>query len=104
RFHNLTTQMPFEVWLAISRRARRPQDAQLPLRVLRFSGLALTAGVEEHVVEGVPVKVYSPAKTVADCFKYRNKVGLDVALEALKDCRKTRLATPDELWQAARVC
>ena len=65
RFHNLTTQMPFEVWLAIDRRARRPKDEQVPLRVFRFSELSLTSGVEEHVIEGVPVKVYNPAKTVA---------------------------------------
>ena len=104
RFHGLTTQSPFEVWLAIDRRARRPQAAELPLRIVRFSGAALTSGIEEHTVEGVPVKVYSPAKTVADCFKYRHKIGLDVALEALRDCRRQRRATTDELWQAARVC
>jgi predicted transcriptional regulator of viral defense system len=104
QFHGLTTQLPFEVWLAIDRRARRPQEAQLPLRIVRFSGPALTTGVEEHAVEGVAVKVYSPAKTVADCFKYRNKIGLDVALEALRDCRRQRRATADELWRAARVC
>jgi predicted transcriptional regulator of viral defense system len=104
RFHNLTTQMPFEVWLAIDRRARRPKDMHLPLRVFRFSGAALTSGIEDHLVEGVPIKVYNPAKTVADCFKFRNKIGIDVALEALRDCRKQRRATADELWQAARIC
>jgi predicted transcriptional regulator of viral defense system len=104
RFHGLTTQMPFEVWLAIDRKARRPKEDQLPLRIVRFSGPALSVGAEEHTVEGVAVKVYSPAKTVADCFKYRNKVGLDVALEALRDCRRQRRASADELWQAARVC
>lgn len=104
RFHTLTTQMPFEVWLAVDRRARRPGAADLPLRIVRFSGLALTTGVEEHMVEGVPVKVYGPAKTVADCFKYRNKIGLEVALEALRDCRRQRRATADELWRAAQVC
>jgi predicted transcriptional regulator of viral defense system len=104
RFHQLTTQLPFEVWLAIDRRARRPEAAQPPLRIVRFSGAARTTGVEEHVVEGVAVKVYSPAKTVADCFKYRHKIGLDVALEALRDCRRQRRATADEIWSAARVC
>jgi predicted transcriptional regulator of viral defense system len=104
RFHGLTTQMPFEVWMAIDRRARRPQEKQLPLRVVRFSGAAFTTGVEEHAIEGVKVAVYSVAKTVADCFKFRNKIGLDVALEALRDCRKRRLATADELWRAARIC
>jgi predicted transcriptional regulator of viral defense system len=104
QFHGLTAQTPFEVWLAIDRKARRPEEKQIPLRIVRFSGPALTVGVEEHRIEGVPVKVYSPAKTVADCFKYRNKIGLDVALEALRDCRKKRRATADELWEAAKVC
>ena len=71
---------------------------------MRFSGEALTAGIEQLRIEGVPVKLYNPAKTVADCFKYRNKIGLDVALEALRDCRSRRKATMDELWAAAKVC
>jgi hypothetical protein len=71
---------------------------------VRFSGPALTIGIKEHAVDGVKVRVYEPAKTVADCFKYRNKLGLEVALEALRDCWKQRKATMDELWQAARVC
>lgn len=104
RFHDLTTQLPYEVWLAIDRHAWRPKAVGVPLRIIRPSGRAFTFGVEEHRLEGVPVKIYSPAKTVADCFKYRNKVGRDVALEALRDCRRRRKATPDELWQAARVC
>ena len=75
-----------------------------PLRIVRFSGPALEDGIKEHRIEGVTVKVYTPAKTVADCFKYRNKIGLDVALEALRDCWKKRRATMDELWQAAKMC
>jgi hypothetical protein len=74
------------------------------LRVVRFSGAALTDGVEEDVIERVPVKVYSPAKTVADDFKYRNDIGLDVALEALRDCWRQRKATMDQLYHAAEVC
>jgi predicted transcriptional regulator of viral defense system len=104
RFHNLTTQSPFEVWLAIDEKARCPRVDNPPLRVVRFSGAALTYGVEMHSVEGVPVKVYSPAKTVADCFKYRNKIGLDVAIEALRDSLAQRKVTLDELWSAAKVC
>lgn len=104
RFHDLTTQAPYEVWMAIDVKARRPKEEIIPLRIVRFSGEALTAGVEEHGVEGVSVKVYSSAKTVADCFKYRNKIGLDVALEALRDCWRQRLATADELWRYAEVC
>lgn len=104
RLHELTTQMPYQVWLAIHYKARHPKEPQLPMRIVRFSGAALEAGVEERQIEGVKVKVYNPAKTVADCFKYRNKIGLDVALEALRDCRSQRKCTNDELWQYAKVC
>jgi predicted transcriptional regulator of viral defense system len=103
RFHGLTTQAPFEVWLAIDRKARLPRVEYPPLHVVRFSGPALTEGVEGHTVEGVPVRVTTPARTVVDCFAYRNKVGLDVALEALRDCRRQRKATMDELDHAARA-
>src|SRR5262245_59242184 len=85
RFHDLTTQKPFEVWISIERGARRPVVDAPPLRVHYFSGEAFTAGVEEHEVEGVMLRVYNPAKTVADCFKFRYKIGIDVALEALRD-------------------
>src|SRR5579859_3136746 len=104
RFHDLTTQAPFEVWLALPPTARHPRSGSPPLRVVRFSGPALTEGVEEHVIEGVRVRVYNPAKTVADCFKYRNKIGLDVALEALRETWRARRATMDELWHYAEVC
>ena len=104
QFHELTTHAPFEVWLAIDEKARLPKVEYPPLRVVRFSGPALENGIKEHRIEGVAVKVYTPAKTVADCFKYRNKIGLDVALEALRDCWKKRRATMDELWQAAKTC
>src|SRR5262249_61878418 len=85
RFHELTTQAPHEVWIALAPRAWKPRVAYPPLRVVRFSGAALTGGVERHRIEGADVAVYGVAKTVADCFKYRNKIGLDVALEALRD-------------------
>src|SRR5262249_46839841 len=104
QFHGLTTQLPAEVWLALERGTRRPKEEQLPLRVVFFSGPAFSHGVEEHEVEGVPIKVYSPAKTVADCFKYRNKIGLDVALEALRECWRQKRCTMDDLWRSARVC
>jgi predicted transcriptional regulator of viral defense system len=104
QFHGLTTQAPFEVWLAIAESARQPKVHHPPLRVVRFSGPALTSSVEDHLIQGVPMKVYSTAKTVADCFKYRNKIGLDVALEALRDCWRWRKATMDELYHAAQVC
>jgi predicted transcriptional regulator of viral defense system len=103
-FHGLGTQLPFEVWIAVDRKARRPQVDYPPLRIVRFSGQALSEGVEEHPVEGVTVRVFSPAKTVADCFKYRNKIGLDVAIEALRECRRERKCSEADLWRFARVC
>ena len=103
RFHGLTTQSPFEVWMALDVKARKPRVEAPPLRIVRFSGRALTSGVEKHEVEHVTVRVTSAPKTVADCFKYRRKIGLDVALEALKDYRRARKSM-DDLWRAARVC
>ncbi|MBI3862272.1 MAG: type IV toxin-antitoxin system AbiEi family antitoxin domain-containing protein [Planctomycetia bacterium] len=104
QFHGLTTQAPFEVWLAIDRNARRPRAAAPPLRVVSLSRTAFVYGVQEHTLEGVRVRIYSPAKTVADCFKFRNKVGIDVALEALRDCLAQKKATFDQLWEAAKIC
>ena len=104
RFHELTTQNPSEVWLAIDRKARAPAERELPLRIVRFSGKARLKGIEEHDIDGVKVHIYNPAKTVADCFKYRRKIGTDVALEALRDCWRSKRSTMDELWRYAAVC
>jgi predicted transcriptional regulator of viral defense system len=104
RYHELTTQNPSEVWLAIDRTARKPSVDYPPIRIVRFSGPALNEGVEERRIEKVPVRVYAPAKTVADCFKYRNKIGLDVALEALRETWRARKAAMDDLWKYAEVC
>jgi predicted transcriptional regulator of viral defense system len=104
RFHELTTQEPFEVWMAIDNKARHPQVGAPPIRVIRMSGEALGAGIDVHNVGGVPVRVFNPAKTVADCFKFRNKIGLDVAVEALRDYRRTLPSGIDELWRFARIC
>lgn len=101
RYHDLTTQAPFEVWMAIDVRARQPRVDHPSLRIVRFSGEALEFGVEEHQVDSVAVRIYSPAKTIADCFKFRNKIGLDVALEALRDAWSKRVVTTDDLWRAA---
>ena len=104
RFHGLTTQAPFEVWLAIENKAITPKLDYPPLRIVRFSGAALTEGVEEHVVDDVTVRITCIAKTVADCFKYRNKIGLDVALEALREAWHEKRMTSDDLWRYAKVC
>ena len=104
RFHELTTQSPGEIWLAIPSNARRPKVSVTTIRPVHFSGSALTQGVEEHVIEKVPVRIYSAAKTVADCFKARNKIGLDVALEALRDYWRKRKGTMDDLVRFAKIC
>ncbi len=104
RLHDLTTQNPADVWIAIDRKARAPVEHELPLRIVRFSGKALTTGIEERVIDGVIVRVYNAAKTVVDCFKYRRKIGSDVAIEALRDCWRSRRCTMDELWKYAAVC
>jgi hypothetical protein len=82
----------------------RPKIDRPKIRFVRFSGPAFENGIEQHKIEGVSIKVYNPAKTVADCFKYRNKIGLDVALEALRECRRERKCTNDKLWEYAKVC
>lgn len=104
RFHNLTTQSPAEVWITLPEKARRPRLDYPRVRVARASGLALTEGIEERRVEGVVIHVYSAAKTVADCFKYRNKVGIDVAVEALHDFSTKHRGAADELSRFARIC
>jgi predicted transcriptional regulator of viral defense system len=104
RFHSLTTQNPSEVWMAIDQKARAPNEPELPLRIVRFSGLARTEGIEEHKIDGVRVPIYGVAKTVADCFKYRRKIGIDVAIEALRDCWHRRRCSVDELSRYAAVC
>lgn len=104
RFHELTTQAPFEVWLAIESSARRPEVRSLPIRIVYMSGESYTTDVEEHTIDNVDVRVFSPAKTVADCFKFRNKIGLDVAIEALRDYRRRPDFDMEKLWRAAKVC
>ena len=103
RFHDLTTQNPHEVWFALGRKAWTPKITFVKTRIARFSGLALTEGVELHRCEGTELKVYSVAKTVADLFRYRNKFGLDIALEALRDALHDRKCSVDELMRFARM-
>lgn len=105
RFHGFTTQNPFEVWIAIDRRAWKSQiTGTTKIRFMRFSGKSLISGIQVKKVDKVEVKVYSPAKTVADCFKYRNKIGLEVALEALREGWREKMFTTDELWEYAQIC
>ena len=103
-FHGIGTQVPAEVWIALDRRTRRPALRYPPLRVVRFGGSALSEGIESHSIEGVAVRVYNVAKTLADVFKYRNKIGLDVALEALREAWRDRRFKMDDIHRYARVC
>ncbi len=103
RYHDLTTQAPFEVWLAVGHKDRAPTMDWPPLRVMRFSDVAMKAGVERHREGNTSIHVTNVARTVADCFKFRNKIGLDVALEALRDAWEKRRVTMDALWESAKV-
>lgn len=103
RFHDLTTQNSSQVWVAIDQKAWRPRSRGVKLRIVHFSGASFAEGIEKHEIGGVPVRVYSAAKTVADCFKFRNKVGLDVAVEALRDYHKLHRKKLTELWRLAEV-
>jgi predicted transcriptional regulator of viral defense system len=104
RFHGIGTQNPREVWMALRRGAAIPRTGNLPVRFMVFSEASFKAGVNKHVLENVAVRVTNPAKTIADCFKYRNKVGLDVALEALREALRQRKCTADDIWRYAKVC
>ena len=104
QFQELTTQLPRQAWIAMPRGSHAPRFDYPPIKMVQFTGEAYTAGVEEVERDGVKLRVYSVAKTVADCFKHRNKIGLDVALEALKDARAGNKASADEIWRFAKVC
>ena len=103
RLHGLTTQNPFEVWIMIDRKARKPSIDYPPVRVVRASGRALTEGVEPMKIDGVEARVTTIAKTVADCFKYRSVVGIDVAIEALRDAWRQKKVRMDDIVAAART-
>lgn len=104
RFHEIGTQSPSKIWIAVDRRAAAPRLKCLKIQVVRFSGASLAKGIDEHNIAGVNVRVYNPAKTVTDCFKYRNKIGLDIAIEALREALRERKCTVDELWLYANIC
>ncbi len=103
RIHELTSQAPFEVWIAIGNKGHPPRLDYPPLRTVRFSAATLAAGAETRQVDGANIRVTSVAKTVADCFKFRNKIGLDVALEALREARRAKKASADDLWHYAKL-
>ena len=102
--HGVGTQLPRDVWIALDRKARRPMRLATGVRIVRFSGPMLTYGIQVRSFLGVPTRITSPARTIVDCFRYRNKLGLDVALEALRDAVRSRIATVDEIARSAEVC
>ena len=102
--HDLGTQEPPEVWIALDRKARKPRFDDIAVRIVRFSGPMLRYGVTTRLIQGVAMRITSPARTVVDCFRYRNKLGLDIALEALRDALGRKLTTVDDLVHAAKAC
>lgn len=102
-FHGVGTQMPYETWMMRPDRKVTP-NREFAIRFVYCTGGAFSHGIEKHLIEGMEVSIYSPAKTVADCFKYRNKIGLAVAMEALREGWRMKRFTMDELWKAVRVC
>ena len=104
RVHEIGTQSPRDIWIALDRKARKPVNPPARVRIVRFSGPMLTYGVLHRTALGVPFRITSPARTVVDCFRYRNKFGLDIAVEALDDVLRSRAATVGEIMRAAEAC
>lgn len=104
RYHELTTQSPRAIWLAVEGSKLAPADTPTAIQVVRLSGRAFHEGIQIHELGRVPVRIYEPAKTVADCFRFRNRVGMDVAIEALRECLRQRRATPAMIWSYAEIC
>ena len=104
QFHELTTQLPRQVWIALPQGSHVPRIDYPPVKMIQYSGAAFTEGIETHRRDLIELRVYGVAKTVADCFKHRNKIGLDVALETLRDARRQKKASADDLWRYAKIC
>ncbi len=103
-FHDITTQIPHEVHIALKRGAEEPRLEFPPIKTYRFSGESFTDGIENHEIDGVGVRIYTPEKTIADCFKFRNKIGLDVAIEAVRFYRERRKIKVGDLMRFAEIC
>lgn len=104
QFHELTTQLPRQVWIALPRGSHTPRIDYPPIKMVQFNGESFSAGIEAVERDQVKLQVYCVAKTIADCFKHRNRIGLDVALEALKEARAKKMASADDLWRYAKIC
>ena len=104
QFHGLTTQLPRQNWIAMPQGSHTPKIDYPPVKMVQFTGKAYSEGIETAVKDGVEIKIYNIAKTIADCFKHRNKIGIDVALEALKDARQQKKVSIDDIWHYAKIC
>lgn len=104
QFHELTSQMPYETWVAIEKGSNYPRNLDIPVRIIQLSGVNFSTGIKTFSEDGVKIKVYNPAKTVVDCFRFRNKIGSDIAIDALRDAIRQKKATVDEIWEYARQC
>jgi len=104
QYHGHTTQLPHETWLALESPGWHPKLDYPPVRIVWMNKKPFEFEIEEHVIDRVPVRVYGVAKTVADCFKFRNKIGIDVAIEALREVRRKKTVSMNTLWEAAKVC
>lgn len=104
QFHDLTTQLPREIWIAMPRGSHVPKIDYPPIKMVQVTGDAYAAGIEIFQHDGIPLRIYGVARTVVDCFKHRNKIGIDVALEALRDARAQKKASADDLWRYAKIC
>jgi predicted transcriptional regulator of viral defense system len=104
RFHGIGTQLPRKIWLALEKGSAQPRLSYPPISLVRLSGPSFSEGIDEHKIEGVVVRIYNPAKTVADCFKFRNRIGLEAAIEAVRESLHERKATSDEIYHYAKIC
>jgi predicted transcriptional regulator of viral defense system len=104
QFHELTTQLPRQIWIAMPRGSHAPKIGYPPIKMIQMTGVVYSEGIETIERDGVKLRVYDVAKTVVDCFKHRNKIGVDMALEALKDARVSNRASLDDIWRYAKVC
>lgn len=103
-FHGIGTQLPRKIWLALEKGSAQPRLSYPPISVVRLSGASFSEGIDIHEIEAVPVRIYNPAKTVVDCFKFRNRIGLEAAIEAVRECLHARKATSDEIYHYAKIC
>ena len=104
QFHGLTTQLPRKVWIAMLQKSHVPKIDYPPIKMVLYSGKAFSSGVESHKKRKVTIQVYSIEKTIVDCFKHRNKIGIDVAIESLKDAKEKQKVSIEKLWKFAKIC